>query len=206
MARVADPPAVSGVEVDVQRRYDPGHRIADGVAATAGKEQADRASCRVPRPDARAGVTACAEVPAVALHHELAGEPGLADAVVDPAGPVEGHDAPCRQLSRSASLADVPTELRVERCVRDSEVVGGAAGEVDELAADAVGPGPPGRTIDVVGRSAHGDRDEALENRDLVGRAAAAVVRTRLGDAVTEDRVVHVGEDMVVAEDHEPRI
>src|SRR5215211_7965634 len=200
------PNASSSIEVDVKGRHYPRHRVADRVASTAREQQADWVSRRVPRPDARTGVPACAEVAAVALDHELASEPRVADAVVDPAGPVEGDNATHSQLSRPAALSNIPPELRREGLAGDPEVLHGTAREVDQLAADAVRPAPPGGAVHVVRRPAEGDGDEALQDRDLVGRAAATVVGARLTDAVAVDRIVGVGENVVVAQDHEPRV
>src|SRR5262249_54993713 len=72
------------IEVDVEGRHHPRHRIADRVAAAACEEQTDRAPHRVQGPNARTRVTAGAEIPADALDHELTGEPGPAGTVPDP--------------------------------------------------------------------------------------------------------------------------
>ena len=52
--------------------------------------------------------------------------------------------------------------------------------------------------------SAELDRDEPFGNRDLIVGGSAAVVLTRLDDAVAEDGVVGVGQDVVVRQGQKP--
>jgi len=87
-----------------------------------------------------------------------------------------------------------------------SITIGYGVNNGDKFAADPVGPAPPGGAVDVVSGAAELNRDEPFENGDLIVGGSAAVVSTRLDDAVAVDGVVGVGEDVVVRQGQEPTV